>query len=105
MSEALIFASINPQHEDRLFIVHENCKLRIPAEQILENWYSISTYLHIIKPIWYGMKCCVGYGMKCCVACYLWKKYLRTFVNTFVLCIEKGRQNCEFEDSEQMVVK
>ena len=33
------------------------------------------------------------------------KKNLRTFVNTFVLCIEKGRQNCDFEDSEQMVVK
>ena len=35
LSEALIFASINPQHEDRLFIVHENCKLRIPAEQFV----------------------------------------------------------------------
>ena len=33
------------------------------------------------------------------------EKNLRTFVNTFVLCIEKGRQNCDFEDSEQMVVK
>ena len=32
MSEALIFASTNPQYDDRLFIVHENCKLRIPAE-------------------------------------------------------------------------
>ena len=33
------------------------------------------------------------------------EKNLRTFVNNFVLCIEKGRQNCDFEDSEQMVVK
>ena len=32
MSEALIFASTNPQYDDRLFIVHENYKLRIPAE-------------------------------------------------------------------------
>ena len=29
MSEALIFASTNPQYDYRLFIVHENCKLRI----------------------------------------------------------------------------
>ena len=32
LSEALIFASTNPKYDDRLFIVHENCKLRIPAE-------------------------------------------------------------------------
>ena len=32
LSEALIFAINNPQYDDRLFIVHENCKLRIPAE-------------------------------------------------------------------------
>ena len=32
LSEALIFASTNPQYDDRLSIVHENCKLRIPAE-------------------------------------------------------------------------
>ena len=31
LSEALIFASNDPQYDDRLFIVHENCKLRIPA--------------------------------------------------------------------------
>ncbi len=34
-SEALIFASTNPQYDDRLFIVHENCKLRIPAEHVV----------------------------------------------------------------------
>ena len=28
LSEALIFASTNPQYDGRLFIVHENCKLR-----------------------------------------------------------------------------
>ena len=32
LSEALIFASTNPQYDDKLYIVHENCKLRIPAE-------------------------------------------------------------------------
>ena len=35
LSEALIFASTNPQHDDRLFIVHENCKLRIPEEHVV----------------------------------------------------------------------
>ena len=34
LSEALIFASTNPQYDDRLFIVHENCKLRIPADML-----------------------------------------------------------------------
>ena len=34
MSE-LIFASSNPQYDGRLFIVHENCKLRIPAEHVV----------------------------------------------------------------------
>ena len=32
LSEALIFASTNPQYDNRLFIAHENCKLRIPVE-------------------------------------------------------------------------
>ena len=35
LSEALIIASTNPQYDDRLIIVHENCKLRIPAEHKL----------------------------------------------------------------------
>ena len=35
LSEALIFAINNPQYDDRLFIVHENCKLRIPAEHVV----------------------------------------------------------------------
>ena len=35
LSEALIFASTNPQYDDRLFIVHENFKLRIPAEHVV----------------------------------------------------------------------
>ena len=35
LSEALIFASTNPQYDNRLFIVHENCKLRIPAEHVV----------------------------------------------------------------------
>ena len=35
LSEALIIASSNPQYDDRLFSVHENCKLRIPAEHVV----------------------------------------------------------------------
>ena len=35
LSEALIFASTNPQYDNRLFIVNENCKLRIPAEHVV----------------------------------------------------------------------
>ena len=34
LSEPLIFASTNPQYDNRLFIVNENCKLIIPAEHI-----------------------------------------------------------------------
>jgi hypothetical protein len=35
LSEVLIFASTNPQYDNRLFIVQENCKLRIPAEHVV----------------------------------------------------------------------
>ena len=35
LSEALIFASTKPQYDDKLFIVHENCKFRIPAEHVV----------------------------------------------------------------------
>ena len=35
LSEALIFVSTNPQYDNRLFIVHENHKLRIPAEHVV----------------------------------------------------------------------
>ena len=35
LSEALIFASTNKQYDNKLFIVHENCKLRIPAEHVV----------------------------------------------------------------------
>ena len=35
LSEGLIFASTNPQYDNRLFIAHENCKHRIPAEHVL----------------------------------------------------------------------
>ena len=35
LSEALIFASTNPQYDDRVFIAHENYKLRIPAEHVV----------------------------------------------------------------------
>ena len=43
LSEALIFASTNPQYDDRLFIVHKNCKLRIPAEHVV---YTNCFFLH-----------------------------------------------------------
>ena len=44
LSEALIFASTNPKYDERLFkivhwitsSVHENCKLRTPAEHVLQ---------------------------------------------------------------------
>ena len=35
LSEALIFASSNQQYDNRLFIVHGNCKLRITAEHVV----------------------------------------------------------------------
>ena len=35
LSEALIFASTNPQYDNRFFIAHENFKFRIPAEQVV----------------------------------------------------------------------
>ena len=40
MSEALIFASTNPQYDDRLFIVHENCKLSQNTSRIfcVQKW-------------------------------------------------------------------
>ena len=37
LSEAPIFASTNPQFDNRLFIVHENCKLRMPAERVVNT--------------------------------------------------------------------
>ena len=54
LSETLIFASTNPQYDDRLFIVHKNCKLRIPAEHVVyTNWFFFvfiltfrTTYVH-----------------------------------------------------------
>ena len=35
LSKALIYAPTNPQYYDRLFIAHENCKVRIPAEHFV----------------------------------------------------------------------
>ena len=35
LSAALIFASTNPQYDNKLSIVHENYKLRIPAEHVV----------------------------------------------------------------------
>ena len=34
LSEALIFASTDPQYDNRLIIVQDNCKLKIPAEHV-----------------------------------------------------------------------
>ena len=35
LSEALVFASTNHQYDNRLFIAHGDCKLRIPAEHVV----------------------------------------------------------------------
>ena len=35
LPEALTFATTKPQYDDRLSIVHENCKLRKPAEHVV----------------------------------------------------------------------
>ena len=45
-SEALIFASTNPQYDNRWFIVHENCKLRIPAENVV---YTNCCFCFVLK--------------------------------------------------------
>ena len=37
LSEALISTSTNQQYDDRFFIVHENYKLRIPAEYVVST--------------------------------------------------------------------
>ena len=40
MSEALIFASTNPQYDERLFIKIENCKLRTSGEHdVYIDWF------------------------------------------------------------------
>ena len=35
MSEARIFASTNPQYDNKLFIFHESFKLKMPAEHVV----------------------------------------------------------------------
>ena len=52
LSEALIFAINNPQYDDRLFIVHENCKLRIPAEHVVYTNCCFCFVLHS-EQSWY----------------------------------------------------
>ena len=55
MSEALIFASTNPQYDDRLFTVHENCKLRIPAEHnAYTNCFFVLTFrtIYVYNMFW-----------------------------------------------------
>ena len=53
MSEALIFASNNPQYDNRLFIelkveyVHENCKLRTCSEHVVYVMANISHDIYI----------------------------------------------------------
>ena len=51
LSEALIFASTNPQYDQRLFIVHENCKLIIPAKHVVYTnccFYFVLTFRTIL---------------------------------------------------------
>ena len=45
LSEELIFASTNPQYDNRLFIVHEDCKLRITAEHVVYTNLTFRTIL------------------------------------------------------------
>ena len=52
LSEALIFASTNPQYDNRLFIVHENCKLRIPAVHVVDTNCYFVLFRHS-EQFWY----------------------------------------------------
>ena len=77
LSEALIFALTNPQYDDRLLIFHENCKVRIPAGQLLflfwiqNNFGKCTTCsADVLKKInlhsgpkwnWVKIECSVGY--------------------------------------------
>ena len=65
LSEALIFASNNPQYDNRLFIVHENCKLRTCCVDKLlflfvfwhsgQFWYT--TCYADVASFWKGFTC------------------------------------------------
>ena len=52
LSEALIFASTNPQYDDKLFIVLENCKLRIPAVHVVYTHCYFVLFRHS-EQFWY----------------------------------------------------
>ena len=56
----LIFASTNPQYDDELFIVHENCKLRIPVEHVVYTNYGFCFVLTFRTILVYNMFC------RCC---------------------------------------
>ena len=58
--EALIFASTNPQYDHKLFIVHENCKLRIPAEHVVYTNYCFCFVLTFRTILVHNMFC------RCC---------------------------------------
>ena len=47
MSEALIFASSNPQYDDRLFIELQVQYMKIPSSEHRENMLSIETVFDI----------------------------------------------------------
>ena len=61
LSEALIFESTNPQYDNRLFIVHENCKLRIPVEYVVYKNGCFCFILTFRTILVHNMFC------KCCV--------------------------------------
>ena len=48
LSEALIFASTNPQYDNRLFIVHEKWKLRMFCFDIQNN-FGIQHVLQMLR--------------------------------------------------------
>ena len=53
LSEALIFASTDPQYDNRLFIVHESCKLRIPEEYMLRTQIVVFVLFLHSEQFWY----------------------------------------------------
>ena len=74
LSEALIFASINPQYDDWFFIFHENCKLRVPAEHVVYTNCCFCFVLTVRTILVYNMFC------RCCELLkeiYLYVKYLK----------------------------
>ena len=74
LSEALIFASTNPQYDSRLFIVHENFKLRLPAEHVVNNVYTNCCFCFVLT-----FRTILVHNM-ICICCKLLKRFTCTFL-------------------------